>query len=71
MTTFTIFQTAETRERYTVNAETFEEALRLHFDGCSTFKETETLSTEDISIENPETGETKIEKDITISEEDA
>lgn len=71
MTTFDIYQEARTRERYTVNAATFEEALRLHFDGCSTFKETETLSTEDISIENPETGETKTEKDITISEEDA
>lgn len=71
MTTFTIFQTAETRERYTVNAESFEEALRLHFDGCSTFKGNETLSTEDIQLVNLETGESKRETDIIISEEDA
>ncbi len=71
MTTFDIFQTAEIRERYTVNAESFEEALRLHMDGCSTFKDSETLSTEDIRIENRETGESKAEAGIITNPEDA
>jgi len=70
VTTYDIFQEAVTRERYTVNAESFEEALRLHFDGCSTFKGSETLSTEDISVENRETGETKTH-DILAGEMEA
>lgn len=71
MKTFDIFQETTTRERWTVDAESFEEALKLHTDSKSTMKDAETTDTGDIKIVDRATGDERSEFDIVISEDDA
>lgn len=71
MKTFDIFQETTTRERWTIDAESFEEALRLHDAGKSTLKDSETIGTSDIKLADRATGESKSEFDIVIDEADA
>lgn len=62
--TFHIHVRKTGNELHSVNAESFEEALRLYNDGAATLKADKTTEVHDIVVTNLETGERKNEADL-------